>query len=129
MTIASPYDPDDCIKDFGWLWTDIDGAGKRWNLVATRYLRDDEDPVIRFIQPGEESLGDFEEAAEAYRGRPYLPCDTPACGPQDALLITLHTDPGAPMQIAWREGRDVAPILDDVLAALKLRKKGEVADG
>lgn len=105
--ITTGYEPDQCINEFGWLWADIDSRGRRWWLVATR-LPDgiDAEPFIRFIDPSDHPEDDFEEHAENYAGRPYLPLSSPACVPGDNLLLRAWFAPGAQMQLSYKVKAD-----------------------
>jgi hypothetical protein len=57
--ISTPYDPDDCIDSYGWLWTHFHkGEPSEWHLVST-HLPDgiDADPQIVFHnKSGDEPL-------------------------------------------------------------------------
>lgn len=103
MPFHSPYDPEACTDEFGWLWCDTDGKGRRWNMVTTFYEGDY--LTVAFLTQGENPEVCFCDDAESYRDRPYFTALVPGGEPgshDDALIITAHDS--ATMQVALNNG-------------------------
>lgn len=116
--VWTPYTPEDCIGDFGWLW--LDGPmGFEWVLVQT--VHDDEDPewsdgiIIDAIGRADASGTRECWAAASFAGTPYLPCTAPTVEPgkSDALEVAIRFAPGASATHAFGH----SDRLEDVKAA------------
>lgn len=82
MPFHSPYDPEACTDEFGWLWCDTDGKGRRWNMVTTFFEPDAlTGPMVAFLEKTVQSDDIFTDDAEPYRGMPYIAMTAPHLSP------------------------------------------------
>ena len=84
--VWTPYTPEDCIGDFGWIW---DSDSDEWLLCATvEPDGKDADLVLVFLsctQVGEDYTADPDD----WRGDPYLRCIAPTVVPGDPASVGI----------------------------------------
>ena len=93
-TVWTPYTPDDCIGDFGWLWL-AGPMGHEWVLIHTA---EDEDGIYTDLIGRMDGDGTRDSApAELHFGTPYLPLPKPTAEPGecDAFEVAIRFAPGA----------------------------------
>jgi hypothetical protein len=122
--ISTPYDPDDCIDSYGWLWTHFHkGEPSEWHLVST-HLPDgiDAHPQIVFHdKSGDEPLD--VDAADTWKGAPYIPLNAPACGPRAGALVVVHLPRGATVSTSHEDGgADAEALTKAALRPFEARK-------
>ena len=119
--VWTPYNPDDVVGDFGWLW--LDGPmGHEWVLVQT--VDDDldcaEGVLVDMIgrMDGEGVRDSY--AALSYAGTPYLPLSHPTVEPGkcDALEVAIRFAPGASATNAFGHSDRLEAVRDATLAAM-----------
>lgn len=95
------YRPEEVVGEFGWIWANINGQGRRWHLVSTEC--EPGEITIRFIDAKEGN--DFEECGDLWLGRPYLPCSAPTVTPGeiDAGEVTCRLPDGASITAAYAD--------------------------
>ena len=102
--IDTPYDPDQCQGEFGWMWRGSDPATRGWELVFTYPQEfDGDDPVLRVISNEVKGASAWGHHADDYAGRPYLSCPPPACEPSAALLVTMRLADGGSFAACWMQ--------------------------
>ena len=121
-TVWTPYAPEDCIGDFGWLW--LDGPmGFEWVLIVTTDGDDEENEIIidligRMDREGSrDTLG-----ADDHRGTPYLSCNAPTVEPGkcDALEVAIRFAPGASATHAFGHSDRLEAVKAATFAAMGL---------
>ena len=122
-TVWTPYNPDDCIGDFGWLW--LDGPmGHEWVLVYTG--TDDPDcpeGVLLDLIGRQDDYGACESSpAMRFAGTPYLSISQPTAKPghSDALEVSVRGQGGFYTAMAFGDSTDAAETQAKVFAALGL---------
>jgi len=84
--ISTPYNPDDCLGSYGWLWRhEFKGDAK------------DEEP--RDV-----------DLADTWAGSPYIPLNAPACGPHSGALVVVHLPSGASISGLMHQAHQAAPM-------------------
>ena len=115
--IWTPYDPDDAIGDFGWLW--LDGPiGHEWVLVHTF---GEEDGLFVDLIGRMEADGTRESrSGYHYAGTPYLPCIAPGAVPGecDAFEVAIRFAPGRSATHAFGHGYQLEAVKDATFAAM-----------
>ena len=117
--VWTPYSPDDCIGDFGWLW-DSDAA--EWLLCAT-VEPDGKDADLVLVFLSRTGIGeDFTADPEDWRGDPYLSCTAPTAKPghSDALEVSVRGQGGFYTAMSFGDSTDAAETGAKVFAALGL---------
>ena len=118
-TVWTPYDPDDCIGDFGWLW--LDGPmGHEWVLVHTY---GEEDGLLVDLIGRMESDGTRDSpSAHRYAGTPYLSLSQPTVEPGkcDALEVAIRFAPGASATHAFGHSARLEEVKAATFAAMGL---------
>lgn len=96
-TIGTPYDPEDHVNEFGWIWG---GDLEDWLLCYTTETDDGELVVgVYSLTIGYTDTHD-EWSADRFRGAPYIPLSAPACTPGAGLLVTAHLPGGGTMAVS-----------------------------
>ena len=118
--IWTPYDPDDCIGQFGWLW--LDGpTGHEWVLIFTTNDGDEENELSIDVI-GRMDLDGTRDSlwADDHRGTPYLPCSAPTAEPGkcDALEVAIRFAPGASATHAFGHSDRLEAVKTAVFAAM-----------
>lgn len=106
LSIATPYSPDNCHDEFGWLWMRWHkDEAPDWHLVST-HLPDgiDAEPVIVFHSASGEEHVDV-DAADTWAGSPYLPLSAPPCSAQAGAMVIVRLPNGASISFT-HEDRD-----------------------
>lgn len=127
--VWTPYEPDDCIGDFGWLW--LDGPmGHEWVLVYTG--TDDPDcpeGVLLDLIGRQDDYGACESiTASRFAGTPYLGLLQPTIEPGkcDSLEVAVRFAPGASVTNAFGNTARLEAVKAATFAAMGL---GRVEDG
>ena len=123
-TVWTPYDPDDCIGDFGWLW--LDGPmGFEWVLVHTF---GEEDGVFVDLIGRMEADGTRDSlSGYRYAGTPYLACIAPTVEPGkcDAFEVAIRFAPGASATHAFGHSDRLEAVKAATFAAMSLGRGGD----
>jgi len=109
--ISTPYNPDDCLGSYGWLWRhEFKGEASEWHLVST-CLPDgiDAEPSIIFYDAKDEEPRDV-DLADTWAGSPYIPLNAPACGPHSGALVVVHLPSGASISGLMHQAHQAAPM-------------------
>lgn len=127
--IHIPYDPDQQIGEFGWLWLTDGPMGPEWHLVQTieEDGYDDSNLLIWFVGDGDGHTSDC-APANRHKGAPYLPILSPSCEPgkADALEVTVRFDNGASAATA-HGASDRTEAVREAVCALILRPRNDAA--
>ena len=124
--ITTPYDPDDCVGTFGWLWMGEEPDGD-WTLVVTF---DDDGTLAVTGWSMDDAYADTtpQYDADLFRGYPYLPLSAPACDPGAGLLVTIHLPSGASLSFSKEDpGPEADATRQRVIEALELGHAGTAA--
>lgn len=120
--IHIPYDPDQVIGDFGWLWLDDGPMGPDWHLIQT-IQEDGEDGDLRawFVGDGDGHTSDCAQA-DNHKGAPYLSALKPSAEPgkSAALEVTVRLASGASMSHSFGDAKAAAQVEAAVFGALRL---------
>ena len=126
--VWTPYDPDGCIGDFGWLW--LDGpTGHEWVLVYTG--SDDPDcpeGVLLDLIGRQDDYGACESlTATRFAGTPYLPLSQPTAEPGkgDALEVSVRGPGGFLVAMAFGDQEGAAKVQAAVFAAMGMGRGGD----
>jgi hypothetical protein len=119
-TIATPYDPEKVIGEWGWLWVadeDYHDEGV-WLLVATYEDDDDDLRIVKWNTDDGWSDDTPRYKAEHWRGQPYLPLSQPACAPDAGLLVTVRLPDAASVSYSVAKGEKADETRALVLACM-----------
>jgi hypothetical protein len=116
--IAIPYDPEQQIAEFGWLWTD--GAHEpEWLLIFT--FEDDDGTLMVEAMTPDDKYDDGTRAcyeAKHYAGSPYIPCTAPSCGPDAGAMVRVWLPGGGVITVTHEDRDEKAKALTDAVLAV-----------
>lgn len=122
--VWTPYDPDDCIGDFGWLW--LDGPiGHEWVLIHT--YGEEDGLFVDLIGRMESDGTRASPSAHRYAGTPYLSLLQPTAEPGkgDALEVSVRGPGGFLVAMAFGDHEGAAKVQADVFAAMGMGRGGD----
>lgn len=106
-TIATPYDPEQVVGEWGWLWLpETEEEGDGWVLCRT--IEDDLDDILRTeaFHPMDPRDEHTVYAAEALKGTPYIPLHMPKCGPQAGAMVAVWLHGGGCLTVTHEDHGD-----------------------
>ena len=115
--IWTPYNPDDCVGDFGWIWDKDSGE---WLLCAT-VEPDGFDADLVLVFPSRTQVSeDWHCDPDDWSGDPYISCSAPTIAPGecDGLEVVIRFGGGASATHAIGQGDRVEQIIDGLNGVL-----------
>lgn len=116
--VSVPYDPAECIGDFGHLWFRPENQSEpEWVLIHTFEDNDDELAFNAMTDGCSPEDADVYDAA-LYVGVAYIPVSAPSCGPTAGAMVRVWLPGGGVMTVTHEDRDEAAQAMTDSVLAL-----------